>query len=254
MEAELRRKPYVLLLRPPGSEPGRLAEVAIVAHIPVVDLEPLPGAAEKIRSLLGSCDWVAFTSPRAPFLLESLAGELQRLQREGSIRVAAVGPRTKRALEALGLRVDHVPREYRGAALARELAGRRPGCVLLPRSERAVPELAELLKRSGVRVVEVPLYRPVALDPLAGAAASVADRFDYVVFTSPSVAEVFARHYPRPRSPGFTPIAIGPTTARRLIELGFPAPPYPEEYTMEGVARIIEELWSRRGARSRVDW
>jgi len=243
MAARLGRRPHVLLLRPPGSEPGRLAQTAIVAHIPVVEVEPLPQAIPEVEKLLEGSDWLILTSPRAPRLLADLAPKVKKLQEEGRLRVAAVGPKTRRALEELGIRVDYTPREYRGAALAEELAGLRPRRVLLPRSEKAIPELPLILRRHGAEVAEIPLYRVTPLHRMAEAAARAADLFDYVVFTSPSIAEAFTRHYPRPRSPGFTPVAIGPTTAARLRELGYPEPLTPRRYTLDAVADLIARHW-----------
>ena len=247
-------RPHVLLLRPPDSGPGPLSEVAVVAHIPVVVVEPLPGSVERVASLLGGCDWLVLTSPRAPRMLSSLAPEIRRLQQQGRLRIAAVGPKTRAALEALGLRVDYVPREYRGAALARELLSLqpRPRCALIPRSEKAVPDLVRVLRENKVEALEIPLYRVLEDEPMARAAASVADLFDYVVFTSPSIVEAFTRHYPRPGSPGFTPVAIGPTTASKMRELGYPRPLTPESYTLEAVAELVARHWEAktRGGRA----
>ena len=242
MAPKLDRRPHVLLLRLPGSEPGRLAEIAVVAHIPVIDVEPVPGAAEKVEKELEKSDWIVFTSPRAPRLLASLFEKLRRLQTQRRIRVAAVGPKTRQVLEQYGVRVDYVPKEYRGAVLAEELASLYPRRVLLPRSEKAVPDLVRGLERHGIKAVEIPLYRVVVLDRMASAAARIADMFDYVVFTSPSIAEAFTRHYPSPGDPNFKPIAIGPTTAKKLKELGYPEALYPSEYTLDGMASLIEEL------------
>ena len=245
MAPKLEKRPHVLLLRPPGSEPGRLAEVAIVAHIPVADVEPVPGALEQVEKELEKSDWIVFTSPRAPQLLAKLLEKIRQLQAQGRIRVAAVGPKTRQVLEQHGIHVDYVPREYRGAALAEELASLRPHRVLLPRSEKAVPDLVQGLESHGIEAVEIPLYRVVVLDRMASAAARAADLFDYVVFTSPSIAEAFTKHYPSPNNPGFKPIAIGPTTAKKLKELGYPEAPYPSEYTLDGVAKLIIYMHSK---------
>jgi len=247
-------RPRVLLLRPPDAGAGPLAEAAVVANIPVIDIEPVEGALDVIEEWLSRCSLLVVTSPRAPRLLKPLAERIRELQRGGSLRIAAVGPRTAEEAERLGLRVDHVPREYRGKALAEELARLepKPRCVLLPRSEKALPDLRRGLEEAGIEVIEVPLYRPVVLDDMASLAAAVADRFDYVVFTSPSIAEAFTRHYRSPARPGFQPVAIGPSTARKLVELGYPEPPYPAVYTMEGVAGLIERLEVEKRAGSRV--
>ena len=246
MEAELavETRPRILLLRPPGSSAEALMEAGVVAHIPVIDIEPVPETIEEMRRLLPDCDWLVVTSPRAVKIMAPILDLIDRLRREKRLRIAAVGPKTRWSLQEAGLDADLVPREYRGAALAVELASQGPRCVLLARSEKAVPELPRILEAEGVRVVEKPLYRVVELDDMAEAAASIADRFDYVVFTSPSIARAFTRHYSRPDKPGFAPVAIGPTTAAELRRLGYPEPLTPSIYTLEGIAELIARHWS----------
>ncbi len=244
------RKPRVLFLRPPGSRlpvpDGRI----VVANIPVIDVVPVEGAAGRVLEEAEKCGWLVITSPRAPAMLRPVVRGLQRLQVEGRLVVAAVGPKTRVALEEAGLRVDVVPAEYRGKALGEELARMepRPRCVVLARSDTALPDLPETLRSHGIRVVEVPIYRVEVLEDMARAAASIADVFDYVVFTSPSIAEAFTKAYRGlgrdPSRPGFRPAAIGPSTARRLRRLGYPEPLQPKEYTMEA---LIEELLSDYG-------
>ena len=246
-------RPRVLFLRPPGSRVPH--GVVVAAHIPVIDAVPVPGAAERVLREAERCGWLVLTSPRAVAFLAPVLGELRRLREEGRLRVAAVGPRTREELERAGLGADVVPGEYRGAALASVLAERlRGGCVVLARSEKAVPDLPEGLRGAGVGVVEVPLYRVEPLRDMAGAAAAVADTFDYVAFTSPSIVRAFTEAYRclgrSPGSPGFTPAAIGPTTAAELRRQGYPEPVTPREYTVEALVEAIARHW--RGERSRA--
>jgi len=247
-------RPRVLFLRPPGSRVPH--GVVIAAHIPVVDVVAVPGAAERVLREAERCGWLVLTSPRAAVFLAPVLGELERLRRSGRLRVAAVGPRTREELERAGLGADLVPGEYRGAALASALAERvgSGGCVVLARSEKAVPDLPEGLRRAGVRVVEVTLYRVVALRDMAEAAAAVADKFDYVAFTSPSIVRAFTEAYRglgrSPAEPGFTPAAIGPTTAAELRRQGYPEPVTPRVYTVEALVEAIAAHWAGRRGRS----
>ena len=247
-------RPRVLFLRPPGSRVPH--GVVVAAHIPVIDAVPVPGAAERVLREAERCGWLVLTSPRAVGFLSPVLGELRRLRAGGRLRVAAVGPRTREELERAGLGADVVPGEYRGAALASVLAERLGGggCVVLARSEKAVPDLPEGLRGAGVRVVEVPLYRVEPLRDMAEAAAVVADRFDYVAFTSPSIVRAFTEAYRRlgrsPGSPGFTPAAIGPTTAAELGRQGYPEPVVPREYTVDALVEAIARHWAERRRRA----
>jgi len=242
------KKPRILLLRPPdASLSEHMYPSIILAHIPIIDVVPEPDALEKIKQWLPRCDWLVLTSPRTPRMLTELKTELA----SSGIRVAVVGAKTANALRVqLGIEPHLVPRDYRGLSLALELVEAGAKCALLARSEKAVRELPEALERRGVKVVEVPIYRVEPLHDMAAAAAKIADSFDYVVFTSPSITVTFTAHYPRPSKPFFTPVAIGPTTRRALLSHGYPEPLMPQRYTMEDVLQLILEHY--RGMKGRV--
>jgi uroporphyrinogen-III synthase len=237
-------KPRILLLRPNPPEPGELGEAGIVAAIPVAAIEADEKALELVERELPHCDWLVLTSPRAPSLLKPLASMIGELVASGRLRVAAVGPKTADAIRrVLGVEPSLVPREYRGATLADQLAPLRPSCVLAARSERGVRELVDKLAAAGVRVVEVHLYRLRILDDMASLAGRIADEFDYIVVTSPSIAEALAKHY---QGGSVTVVAIGPTTAEALRRHGFQNVLVAREYTLKGVAETIAGDWASR--------
>ena len=244
------RKPRILLLRPNPPEVGPLGDIGIVAAIPIADIAPVEGAVDIVRWNLESCDWLVLTSPRAPPLLESIRDQILALAREGRLRVAVVGPKTGEAVERfLGVKPSLVPAEYRGEQLARALVKVGARCVLVARSERGVRELVEVLEANGVRVVEVHLYRVSPLEDLAEAAARIADSFDYIVLTSPLIAQGFLQAYKRHGSkPTPAIVAIGPTTAKTVKAMGYGEPLTPSTYTLEGVAELIRSDWASRTA------
>jgi uroporphyrinogen III methyltransferase/synthase len=87
--------------------------------------------------------------------------DLRAVPRE--TKVAAIGPATAGALEAVGLRVDVVPEEFRAEALIEaikdgSLAGRR---VLIPRAKVAREVLPEKLREAGAEVVVPAAYETV---------------------------------------------------------------------------------------------
>ena len=239
-------KPTILLLRPSDSQPGPLAEIGYVAHIPIVEVVARSEAVDEVARLLGSCDWIVFTSPRAPKFLAELLPEMRKMQEQGRLHIAAVGPRTASVLSEMGLRVDLVPGEYRGKAVAEALQQVNPRCVLVPRSAAAEHNDFVLLQRMGVEVHIVPLYTAKPVEKLARIAAGIADEFDYVVFTSPSIVQTLARHYNG--SYKFTAAVIGPTTLAALkgSKLAGVRAIVAEKYTMDGLAEAIRKDWERR--------
>ena len=135
------------------------------------------------------------TSANAVQFFLARCRKLDRWPRGGKPRIAAVGPATRAALEAAGLRAAFMPQAFNGAALAAELAPHLPGQrVLLPRSDRAAAELPAALRGAGADVTEVVAYRtaaPESLDALAGGMICHGE-VDAVIFFSPSAVEQFA--------------------------------------------------------------
>lgn len=173
-----------------------LEKGAVPVLLPLVAFAPPDDPSlfdEAIRNL-PSNDWIFLTSQNAVRALQERSHLLQvnLVQTVASVRVAAVGPATAEAVERAGLRVAHVATKHQGEALAEELAedlkGKR---VLLPRSDRANPELVDKLQRLGAEVTEVVAYRTVRPDnhDQKRVEAIVRDGADAVLFFSPSAVD-----------------------------------------------------------------
>lgn len=121
--------------------------------------------------------------------------------------VAVVGPATRRAAEAAGLRVDLQPVVASGAGLVAELPAGCGASLWLPRSAIGVPELPPALTGLGYRVIVTPVYDTVIRQ------ADTAG-FDAAVVSSPSGIKALGP------GPGIPLIAIGETTAKAVVEAG----------------------------------
>ncbi|WP_457615315.1 uroporphyrinogen-III synthase [Methanopyrus sp.] len=224
-----------LVVRAPGL--GRetvqaFRRVNIDAEV-VCPVEPVPLDRPKVSSrLLSEYDVVAFTSPRTiGFLSEEEVEELRR----SDIDIAAVGPRTREALERTGLRVDVMPTEYTTRKLAEELC--QYDAVLALRSRRRTEELRMMLESRGIKVKEVEVYdlkpKRVRVNPR---------EFDVVCFLSAFTARCFLESV----NPAEIPepvVSIGPITTKELRRAGLKVMEA-EEHTVEAVAetalRVIE--------------
>jgi uroporphyrinogen-III synthase len=92
--------------------------------------------------------------------------------------------------------------------------------VLVTRAAEDAPALARLLAEQGLRPVSVPLVsRAWAIDAVAALGREL-PHADWVVATSPVVAELVAIAAPR-SWPAARWAAVGPKTAKRATELGF---------------------------------
>ena len=159
--------------------------LSMVAFSPPDDLAPLD---EAIRQL-GTYDWVFLTSQNALRALRERCAALHLDLRAvfSGLKIAAVGPTTAEAVKRAGLRVAYVASKHQGIALAEELAeevhGKR---VLLPRSDRANPELVDKLRHLRAKVTEICAYKTTRAEKSDADATTVTGEADAVLFFSPS--------------------------------------------------------------------
>jgi len=226
--------------------PGRAADLAAslraagarvlvspaIERARVEDAGPVDDAVARLAE--GAYAWVVVTSVNAIDELTAAAARhgtaLADVAR--TARWAAVGPATRRALEAVGVEVDLVPAENsaRGlvaafAALVPERAGAQASdegtgaAVLLPQGDLAAPTAADGLRGLGHDPHVVTVYRTVAHDLSPEVVAAWrGGEVDAVVLTSGSVAREVARQLgPRDDVAG---VAIGDPTARAARAVG----------------------------------
>jgi uroporphyrinogen-III synthase len=110
--------------------------------------------------------------------------------------------------------------------------------VLFPCAEGARDELEEELRRAGVAVERLELYRTRLRGDLR-LDTSAAVR----LYLSPS-AVTAALPAERAASPSARRVALGPSTAAALAEAGFPATTSPSN-TTEDVLGVIVHLWKK---------
>lgn len=195
-------------LRAAGAEP---VAAPVTERLPVQDTGELDAARERLAR--GEYAWVAITSVNAVDALLPQGPGFTHLTLLVRARWAAVGPATRRALEARGVRVDLVPETASAAGLAaafpRAGAGNR---VLLPLGDLAEDTLAAGLAAKGWTPDVVTAYRTVARtipDDLRR------QSFDLVVVTSGSAARAIAAQLGPQRV-----VTIGEPSARAAREVG----------------------------------
>lgn len=130
--------------------------VARIVELPCVRTEPNEDTSvlAEAMTMLNEEDWVVVTSRHGA----------DAIGRVGPTRaaVAAIGEATVDRLRVQGFGVAFRPSAPSGAALGRELPF-RAGVVLLARSDRALPDLPEILRERGFTVREVVAYHTVAV-------------------------------------------------------------------------------------------
>jgi len=246
----------IVITRSSAQSESLAQELAARGAIPVVlplvtfaepeDFAPLDAAIVEIQQF----DWMILTSAQA---VRALVGRGVVLKRslicpEVKLRIACVGPVSAEAARQAGLPVEYIAETHTGVALAEELGKRLCGTkVLLPRSDRANPDLPAALKRHGAQVTEVVAYRtlrPAAVDERTlqqiteGAA-------DAVLFFSPSAvqhfAELFGGGQLRSLQDKLAITAVGPVTANALREAGVGRTVLAADTTAAAVVEALEE-------------
>ena len=242
----------VLITRPKSQADGMAEGLRAAGYepvfFPVIEIRAIEDNAELDEGLeyLDRYSWVVFTSANAVeiFFRNRHAGQARKSM-EGDVRVAAIGPKTAKALDDRGVTPDFVPDEYVAEAILPGLGDLRGKRVLLPRADIARKALPEAIAAAGGSPHEVPVYRTVAAEPTVEAVAALRAGVDVISLTSPSTVEHFIEiamnHGLDPvHLPGDPLIAcIGPITERAARAAGLTQVVVAEEYTAEGLIRII---------------
>jgi len=214
----------------------------VIRILPAVDIGPLDDALRRLNHF----DWVLFTSQNAVRVVRERLDAIGHalIAEQLSPRVGAVGEATAAEAASAGFEVAHVASRPLGVALVEELGDELSlKRVLLPRSDRANPDVVAALEKAGAVPTEVIAYHTVleeAKDPDIVAKVMHADA---VLFFSPSAVEGFDSVCGTGRLAEFSltgiVLASGPVTLAALRERGIATAEAAKE---PSVARIIEAL------------
>jgi uroporphyrinogen-III synthase len=223
---------------------------AEVIEIPFIEIRP-PRSYRPLDCALKNLadyDWLILTSVNG---VDALWKRLRKLglskKQLNHLKIAAIGPATKKAIKSRGLKVDVVPREYVAEAVVNSLrnkvAGKR---ILLARAKVARDVIPHELRRLGAKVDVVEAYETVVPKSskvrLRAVFNNLRRRPDIITFTSSSTVRNFVRLAGRIVWRGHSCprlASIGPITSSTLRELGMPVDIEAEEYTIPGLMRAI---------------
>jgi uroporphyrinogen III methyltransferase/synthase len=226
--------------------------------MPMIEITDPPDADALTRAVarIGSYGWLLLTSSNGVERLRRALAQSSRDARAfGSAKIAAIGPKTARALERLGIRADLMAPEYVGESLARsivEVSRERdvhPRSALLLRALQAREALPEQLRAAGFEVDVVAAYETKAL---VSSGALLAERLgagevDAILFTSSStVSSTLAALGTDARAllERTALASIGPITSGTLRQHGLSPTVEASVYTVEGVLDALERHFS----------
>lgn len=217
---------------------------ARVIFFPTIEIGPPESwnACDAAISDIMSYDLVVWTSANAVRMFCSRVIQLGGSAADmDGIRMIAVGRATLEPLLAFGWTAEIFDDVRESEDLIRHLnvESRR---VLFPHGDKAVDRLPELLRQRHNHVTDVIVYRTQrALLPNAGELRDKIAKADAVTFFSPSSFESFLDFH-RPDVHTIL-AAIGPTTARRIREAGYPCAIVSEKPDVESMVRALERYF-----------
>ncbi len=177
-------------------------------------------------------EWLFFYSKRGVrFFFARLSDLRQALP--SSLRLAAIGPATAHAIRTAGHTVDFIGTGQPDATARafRQIArGQRVCFVRAEQSRQSVQQLVA----DALEVIDLVVYRNSIRKEVTPPPAQL------LIFTSPLNAEAWYQQ--RPPRPDQLVIAIGPTTARKLHELGIEqvhVAPSPSEHV---IVELLQQL------------
>lgn len=221
-------------------------ELPTIELRPPADPRPLANAIERLECY----DWLIFTSANGVRFFTQALDRSRRDLRALRARICAIGPATRRSIEALHLKVDLMPDEYVAESVVAafsgmELGGKR---VLLPRAAVARDVVPKELTRLGAQVEVVEAYCTVVPDDAAPRARAIfgAERKpDWIMFTSSSTVRNFMSIAPAHALSGVRIASIGPVTSEAIRSYGLEPDAQAERYTSEGLLQAIAQASGR---------
>jgi uroporphyrinogen III methyltransferase / synthase len=238
---------------------GLRASGAIVVLMPLVAFAA-PDDVQRLDDTvanLGGFDWIFLTSQNALRALQDSSARLL-VPLGDAIKhsaIAAVGPATAEAARQAGLSVTYVAGQHDGVSLARELAAEVKGKkVLLPRSDRANPDLVMVLGELGAVVTEVVAYKTLRTDGVMDRWQEVVTRTppDAVLFFSPSAVhhlkELLGGQHFAELSTKVVYAAIGTVTERAIRAAGVERILKAADTTVSSIVEALTEHFASAGS------
>jgi uroporphyrinogen-III synthase len=227
-----------------------------VIEIPFIEIRkpssytPLDSALSKLTTY----DWLILTSVNGvEALFERMTKRKLHQSALAHLKIAAIGPATKKAIEKRGLTVSVTPKEYVAesvvASLHKRVKGKR---VLLVRAKVARDVIPRELRKAGATVDVIEAYETVAPESSARRLRAVlaSKRKPHAItFTSSSTVKNFvsllglrsARKALKKTAPnhGVHSASIGPVTSATLREFGLPVNIEAKTFDIPGLVAAI---------------
>lgn len=246
-----------ILITRAKQQAGSLAELlrelgATVIEIPSIEIRP-PRSYQPLDDAIANIaryDWLILTSVNGvQALLERVGHAGLEPAHLGQVKIAAIGPATRKVIESRGLTVSVMPKQYIAESVVEALREQAKGKrVLLVRAKVARDVIPEELRRAGAQVDVVEAYETVvpqaSRERLRDLLSRPGQQPHAITFTSSSTARNFLELLGAENKHLVTGVmlaSIGPVTSRTLRELGLGVHIEAGEYTIPGLVQALAE-------------
>ncbi len=221
--------------------------------LPLIKIQSLENYAELDKTIknIDNFHWLIFTSRNGVSFfkkrLDALGKDVRIL---AGVKIAAIGPKTKEAVEALSIRVDVVAADFRQEGLLRvlkkeEIKGKN---ILIVRAKEARDVLPAGLEKLGARVCVIPAYQARLREEKVGIPGFLKE-FELVTFTSSSCVDGFFKAFSRKeilsKKNKFKVASIGPVTSQTCRKRGLKPDIEAKQFTLDGLAQAIVKYYKR---------
>jgi uroporphyrinogen-III synthase len=216
--------------------------------IPLIKIDAVEETKEMRTKMkdIASYQWVVFTSKNAVtyfFDLLQLITKKHTLPKQ--MKVAAIGSKTKKVLETLGIHVHFVPSSFEGDVFAQELVEhiRKGQRVLFPKGNLARNSITEAMQKHHLNVTDLIVYETKHNNDSREELRAVlsAQQIDVLTFSSPSTVYAFVSLLEGTEWKEWLKdvqiACIGPVTARAAIASGMAPTIMPTVYTFDGLLK-----------------
>lgn len=165
------------------------------------------------------------------------------------VKIAAVGLKTKIAIEEHGYTVAFMPSTFNAETMAEEFLEKEhpfTSSILLIRGNRSRKVLPQVFKANGLSFDLLEVYKTSFNRDHKETLNRIIEEgnIDFLTFTSPSTIQAFTELLSPSnleRVKTIVCVCIGTTTGNKADEMGFQHTLIPDEFTIEGMVRHMKE-------------
>lgn len=230
-----------------GGEPW---EFPAIATVNPEDFGPLDKSIAEIENY----NWLIITSTNGvEKFFERLRYHKKDIRALHSLKICAIGPATRAAIESFGLFVDLMPDKFVAESLLEafkgvDLKGKR---ILMARADIARKTLPDTLRKMGAQVDDAVAYRTIkGTGNVELLRNMLKEKMIHVAtFTSSSTVKNFVdmvgKENVHQLLQDVTIASIGPITSQTILDYGLNVDIQPEEYTIPGLTNAIVNYYGR---------